>query len=292
MDEDSLPQQRLRERFRALLRTDPRVVAALEYGSWPGGEGDRWSDVEFWLWLRDESLAGFDVGAWAGGAGETLGVLAGAFGATLVVMAGDARTGPVRVELHAAARSELERVRAWPLGDEPFDPAAMLVVDRDGELGEVLARLAARPSRRRDPARVQALVDGLLDAWLLGLNALARGEAARAEDALAHVRRHLLWLARLVEGADGRHWLTPSRGLEPDLSPAAYARYARATARLDPGELRRAYREAWAWGGELAAALARSAGVDERAGLRRALAGRVAAELGAGEGTGAADGAS
>ncbi|MGH2561293.1 MAG: Lnu(F)/Lnu(G) family lincosamide nucleotidyltransferase, partial [Thermomicrobiales bacterium] len=87
------------------------------------------------------------------------------------------------------------------------------------------------------------------------VNVLDRGERARALDILSHVHRYLLWLVRLGEGATA-HWPTPSRALERDISPAAYARFAACTAALDEASLRDAYHTAWVWGRELMASLA------------------------------------
>ena len=52
------------ERVKAQCETDPRVVAALMYGSFTRGEGDQFSDVEFCIFLQDEALGAFDAPEW------------------------------------------------------------------------------------------------------------------------------------------------------------------------------------------------------------------------------------
>jgi lincosamide nucleotidyltransferase len=61
-----------------------------------------------------------------------------------------------------------------------------------------------------------------------------RGEVLRAQDALGHARRHLLWMARLATGATDT-WLTPSRRAESELPPALVAQL-HATLHAVPGE--------------------------------------------------------
>ena len=78
----------------------------------------------------------------------------------------------------------------------------------------------------------------------MGRDILARGEAARALDMLAYIHIQLIRMVRVLEGSYGRHWATPSRALEQDMSPEAYARYKQCSASLDAGALRRAYAEA------------------------------------------------
>ena len=77
-------------------------------------------------------------------------------------------------------------------------------------------------ARRRRRARPRAEIDelcGRFANWLvLAHHVAGRGELLRARDALGHVQRHLLWMARLVAGRT-EHWLTPSRCAERELPP-------------------------------------------------------------------------
>ena len=60
----------------------------------------------------------------------------------------------------------------------------------------------------------------------------------------------LLGVARIEEGKSER-WITPTKALEQELSPAAYRRYQACTAALEPAALQAAYRASWAWGIEM-----------------------------------------
>jgi lincosamide nucleotidyltransferase B/F len=85
---------------------------------------------------------------------------------------------------------------------------------------------------------------------LMGANLLERGEYARAEAFLTLVHTHLLQALRLVEG-ESDNWLSPTRRLEEDASPASYERFRACTAALDAVQLVSAYTLTWEWGREL-----------------------------------------
>jgi lincosamide nucleotidyltransferase len=104
--------------------------------------------------------------------------------------------------------------------------------------------------------------------WLLlGSHVLARGELARALDALAQAHRFLLQAARLATSSTA-HWLTPARALERDLPRESYARFVPCTAPLELIALRSAYSQSWRWGAELARDLADRYGSDPRSSTR------------------------
>jgi predicted nucleotidyltransferase len=55
-----LQQEVMIEKVRQLCDQDERVVATLMYGSFALGEGDRFSDIEFYLFFADEALDGLE----------------------------------------------------------------------------------------------------------------------------------------------------------------------------------------------------------------------------------------
>src|SRR5215212_4548308 len=59
-----LPQEVMIEKTRELCYKDERLVAALMYGSFALGEGDRFSDIEFYLFFEDEATEGLEEQAW------------------------------------------------------------------------------------------------------------------------------------------------------------------------------------------------------------------------------------
>lgn len=228
------PQDRLDQAFRSLLWADERVVSALTYGSRPAGLGDRYSDVEYWVFVADAVLAAWPAEAWIRQAGEPLLVVLNEFGAHVAVY-----EDLVRAELHFWPASDRSVVRTWP-SRGGIAVEDMIVVDRDGGLAAELAQVPLQPSI----PSVAEVCGRFANWWALGWNVLRRGELERAYDALGHVRRHLLWMARLHESATDR-WLTPSRLAEQDLSEQTIAELARIAPRVSPEELAEAFRLAW-----------------------------------------------
>jgi lincosamide nucleotidyltransferase B/F len=210
------------------------VVSALTYGSRPAGLGDRYSDVEYWVFVSDPELATWPAEEWIRQAGEPLLVVLNEFGAHVAIYA-----DLVRVELHFWPASDRSVVRTWPARGVAVED--MIVVDRDGGLEPELAQVPLSPVI----PDVAEVCGRFANWWALGWNVLQRGELERAYDALGHVRRHLLWMARLHESVTDR-WLTPSRLAEQDLSSQTVADLARIAPRLTAGELAEAFRLAWA----------------------------------------------
>jgi lincosamide nucleotidyltransferase len=226
------------DRVRELCVRDERVVAALMYGSFLRGEGDAYSDIEFYTFWPDAILPRLDREAWLGAIAPLRSCFANEFGTTVAIF-----DDWIRGEFHFEPLAAIASVRAWPLA--PGDAVAMQILDREGRLHDALAA-AEQPRAARPTAEVaRELSDRLLNWLLLGTHVLRRGEYARALDALSQVQRFLLWLARVREDARDQHWLTPSRAAEADLSAEIMARFARCTAPLDPVALAAAYEHAW-----------------------------------------------
>ena len=61
-----LPQEEMIEKVRELSERDKRVVSALMYGSFALGQGDHFSDIEFYLFFADEAWEGLREEAWVG----------------------------------------------------------------------------------------------------------------------------------------------------------------------------------------------------------------------------------
>ena len=98
---------------------------------------------------------------------------------------------------------------------------------------------------------VVALCGRFANCLVLAHHVAERGEIFRAVDALAHMQRHLLWMARLGEGW-AHHWLTPSRCAEAELSGEAIELLRGAVPRgATAADVWKAIRAAWQYGRRL-----------------------------------------
>jgi lincosamide nucleotidyltransferase len=254
-----LVQEELIARVWSRCEADQRLDAALEYGSFPQGYGDAYSDVEFWFFVAHGGGPALDPVAWIGAVAPPMSVGVNEFGAHVAIF-----DGLIRGEFHFATVDDIASVTSWPARGADID--RMIIVDRRGVLRDALATVPRDLSVPDTTAEIETLCLRFANWLVLGLNVARRGERLRAHDALDHVRRHLLWMARLTEGATDA-WLTPSRRAEDELSSHSLAS-ARST--LDPDPMT-ALSGSWRWGRELWTALAGRHGFAVSPALRAAL---------------------
>ena len=239
-----LRQEAMIERVRGLCEDDGRVAAALMYGSFALGEGDEFSDIEFYLFFEDGALGGVDRESWVGRVAPLGLYYVNEFGSGTAVF-----EDLVRGEFHFEAASNVGLVDAWEAAWFPSLGSAVLV-DKVGELSRRVSGLVGQPPDLDNPKRALFLCRSLINWTLMGANLLERGEYARAEAFLTLVHGHLLQALRLVEGKS-RNWLSPTRRLEEDVPTSVYERFRSCTAGVEAGQLARAYAATWGWAREL-----------------------------------------
>lgn len=239
-----LQQEVMIEKVCELCGRDDRVVAALMYGSFALGQGDRFSDIEFYLFFEDKALEDVSQEAWVSKIASPMLYYVNEFGNGTAVF-----ENLIRGEFHFERASDVALIDAWETAWFPSLDSAVLV-DKNGELSGRVSRLVGPPPDLDTPERALFLCHSLVNWTLMGANLLKRGEYARAEAFLTLVHGHLLQAARLVE-RNTANWLSPSRKLEEDVSVAIYERFRACTAALDAEQLVRAYRSMWEWAREL-----------------------------------------
>ncbi|MEU2269669.1 nucleotidyltransferase domain-containing protein [Streptomyces olindensis] len=235
------------DRLRELAHADPRLEGVLLYGSWTVGEADAHSDIEAYLYIRDDQADGFDGRAFL----EQLAPLRLAYTnmwGILAVVFDDLMRG----EFHLTpAGPGIDEVPTWQGQIHLPRPDDAVLLDRTGRLTRAARQLAE--FRPREPvSTARQLTDELANWTLMVAHVLARGEIARAHAALHIVVAPLqLQLCRLLRDSTA-HWLTPSRALEQELPAADRERYVAVTATAREQEVRRAARESWRWSRDLA----------------------------------------
>jgi lincosamide nucleotidyltransferase len=103
-----LPQEVMIERVRELCDQDECVVSALMYGSFALGEGDRFSDIEFYLFFADGASEGLQEEAWVGQIAPLALYYVNEFGNSTAIF-----ENLVRGEFHFEAASNVGLVDAW-----------------------------------------------------------------------------------------------------------------------------------------------------------------------------------
>ncbi|WP_139322789.1 hypothetical protein [Deinococcus marmoris] len=227
-------------RLRDAMRADSRITHALAYGSFTQGTADRFSDLEYWLYLEPD--VEFDVHRWLEKLTPVLHSVVNEFGAFNAIL-----PGLLRMELHAVPNTSLGELESW--GNEYLFPEQMLAKDVDGRLAATLQMLTAKPPPQPE---AQATLDRLLNWLAFGLNVLARGERIRAHGLLWWIQSGLLTLTA-VESGHTAYLLNPARLAERRLDTETLRRYAAITGGVN--DLEEAYAAAVGWTLELAAGL-------------------------------------
>ena len=252
-----LQQEAMIERTRRVCKEDERLAAAMMYGSFAQGEGDRFSDIEFILFFSDEDLEGVDQKEWVSRISPVELYFVNEHGNGTAIF-----ENLVRGEFHFDRASDIERVVGESMRDADWLPSLedTLILDRTGELTPRLRTIVGPPPARDTPENVLFLCNCFVNWFIFGSNLFARGELARSLDLLGIVRDRLLQMVRVLEGST-LHWFNSSKFLEREISETSYSRYVSCTSRLDTDELRQAYLSAWEWGRELMPSLADGYGV-------------------------------
>ncbi len=238
-------QQKMIERFKEACHKDSRIIATLMFGSFAIGEGDAFSDIEFAVFIRDESFEGFEQRLWLNGISPVASYFPDDYGHYTALF-----ENGIRGEFHFMRKSDIPIISTWQgYGWFPSLDAAVLL-DRSGDLSKYASVLVGGPPIREGAQLVEGLVLNLINLMLLGANLLSRGEYARAWALLSKAHESLLKLVRLQEETTD-HWPTPSRALEKDLSAISYNRYLSCTSSAESRSLCAAYRETWKWSLEL-----------------------------------------
>ena len=238
-------QKKMIEKFREACHDDARVVAALMFGSFAIGEGDAFSDIEFAVFIQDDSFEDFEQRSWLNAVSQVAAYFMDDFGHHTALF-----ENGIRGEFHFMRKTDMPIISTWQgYGWFPSLDAAVLLA-RSGELSQHASVLVGGPPLREGTPLVKGLALNLVSLMLFGANLLNRGEHARAWALLSKAHENLLKLVRLHEGATD-HWPTPSRALEADLSEAVYKRYVTCTASAEPDALCTAYHESWKWSLEL-----------------------------------------
>jgi lincosamide nucleotidyltransferase len=244
-----LPQEAMIERVREICERDESLMAAMMYGSFALLQGDRFSDIEFYFFFRDERLDEIDEEEWVRQSAPVELYYANEFGNGTAIF-----DNLIRGEFHFEKAANVGLVDEWQVSWFP-SLGSVVLVDRDGELSRHVSRLVRQPPDLDAPERARFLCNSLINWTLMGSNLLKRGEYARALTFLTLIHNHLLQAVRLVEG-NTANWLSPSRRLEEDITAVSYARFKACTTVLDADGLVRAYRSAWEWSQELLEELA------------------------------------
>ncbi len=233
---DTMLQLQMIEKVRQVALRDEVISAVLMYGSFTKGEGDRYSDIEFYVYHRAGECP--DKLAFVSQVSPVALFFTNEFGTEVAIF-----ENMIRGEFHFHPISDVEDVKSWAAVISFEHKDKMNLVDKDGALTEVLAAIPPVRPQRDTPENREYLALNLLNNLLFVNNLILRGEYVHAHQLFGFIQRYVMWLIRLHLGKDN-HWEAPSKKLEEDIPREWMLKYAQCVPTSDGESLRGSIRSA------------------------------------------------
>ncbi|MDU4695854.1 MAG: lincosamide nucleotidyltransferase Lnu(B) [Paenibacillus sp.] len=231
-----LKQKELIARVKQIAESDVRISACMMYGSFTKGEGDQYSDVEFYVFLKDDMVPTFDSAKWLHEVAPYSLLYQNEYGTEVVIF-----ENLIRGEFHFLSEKDMNIIPSFKETGFFPDTKAMFIYDETGQLEQYLSGLGGVGPKRLTEANVNFLFNNFSNLWLMGLNVLKRGEYARSLELLSQFQKNILQLIRVVE-ENADNWLNMTKNLEKEISTESYEKFRKTTARLKESELYDAYK--------------------------------------------------
>ncbi|EFV76498.1 MULTISPECIES: hypothetical protein [Cytobacillus] len=233
-----LIQKKIIQSVRDKCIQDKSVSACMMYGSFTKGEGDQYSDVEFYIFIDDDKVENFSSRLWISEIYSVDLIFYNDYGTEVVIF-----SNMIRGEFHFLPESEIEIIRSFkPTGVFP-DTDSMYIYDSTNQLKPLLDDLGGDGPDRMTDENVNFAFNNFVNTWLMGVNVMKRGELARSLEVLTQVQKFILQLIRVKEQTVER-WLNSTKNLEEDISTESYNDYAAITSTLKEKEIKNAYKSA------------------------------------------------
>lgn len=221
------------DKVKNTAKLDKNVSAVFMYGSFTKNEGDQYSDIEFYIFLKNKEY--FIAEEWVNQIHPVSLYFTNEYGSDVAVF-----ENMIRGEFHFSKTDEIGIIKSWE-GIVTFsDIDQMNLVDKDGILARTLNKIKVISPNRVTNENILWLSQSLLNVLLTTSNLIKRGEFAHAHQSLSNVQKYLLWLIR-VSTNKTQHWESPTKSLEKDIDPIWYSAYKTVTSDLQSENLRSSF---------------------------------------------------
>jgi len=229
-----MEQLQMIERICELAQRDDQVSAVLMYGSFVKGEGDCYSDIEFYVFLLEG--VEIDKQKWLSEIRPVEMLFTNEFGTDVAVF-----DNLIRGEFHFHSVSEIDIISTWQ-GMLDFSVRdKMKLVDKDGLLTQVLDSIEQLSPVWNTEENIAWVADSMINNLIFVGNVIRRGEYARAVHLFYFIEKHLASMIRLHCNMT-EHWLDPMKGLENEIPVEWYKRYAACVPDLNEKSLRECFK--------------------------------------------------
>lgn len=190
------------EKTRSLAQIDKNISAVFMYGSFSKNEGDKYSDIEFYLFLNEKE--NFCAENWVSQIQPISLYFTNEYGSDVAIF-----ENMIRGEFHFLTNNEMEIIKSWEGLLEFSDFDKMVLVDKKDLLTSTLNKIETKVPDRTTGENIQWLSQSLLNVLLTTFNLIKRQEFSHAYQSLSNVQKYLLWLIR-IQTSQTKHWESPT----------------------------------------------------------------------------------
>ncbi len=229
----TMTQLQMIDTTKSIAQQDENVSAVLMYGSFTKNEGDQYSDIEFYIFLK--SKENFSAEKWVNQIYPTALYFTNEYGSEVAIF-----ENLIRGEFHFLTVNEIDVIKSWEGFVSFSDFDQMNLIDKNGLLTETLNQIKTKFPDRTTNENILFLSQSLLNVLLTTSNLIKRKEYAHAYQSLSNVQKYLLWLIRIATNQT-HHWESPTKSLEKDIDKDWYSEFKLTTSDLDTGNLKVAF---------------------------------------------------
>lgn len=218
---------------KSIAQKDENVSAVLMYGSFTKNEGDQYSDIEFYIFLKNKE--NFSAEKWVNQIYPTALYFTNEYGSEVAIF-----ENLIRGEFHFLTLNEIDVIKSWEGFVSFSDFDQMNLIDKDGLLAKTLNQIKIKSPERITDENILFLSQSLLNVLLTTNNLIKRQEYAHAYQSLSNVQKYLLWLIRIATNQTN-HWESPTKSLETDIDKGWYSEFRLTTSDLGKENLKIAF---------------------------------------------------
>ena len=205
------------------------------YGSFTKNEGDKYSDIEFYIFLKDKEY--FSAGNCVSQIHPLALYFTNEYGSDVAIF-----ENMVRGEFHFMTNDQMEVIKSWDGLVEFSDIDKIILVYKEGLLTNTLEAIETKIPDRTTNKNILWLSQSLLNVLLTTSNLIKRREFAHAYQSLSNTQKYLLWLIR-IETSETKHWESPTKSLEKDIDQDWYSLFQQTTTKLEPIDIKAAFKK-------------------------------------------------
>ena len=230
-----MTQLQMIDKTKSIAQNDKNISAVFMYGSFTKNEGDKYSDIEFYIFLKDKEK--FSAENWVSQIHPLALYFTNEYGSEVAIF-----ENMIRGEFHFLTNDQMEVIKSWDGLVEFSDFDKMILVDKEDLLTNTLKEIKTKVPDRTTNENILWLSQSLLNVLLTTSNLIKRREFAHAYQSLSNTQKYLLWLIR-IETSETKHWESPTKSLEKDIDQDWYSLFQQTTTKLEPIDIKAAFKK-------------------------------------------------